>query len=137
MELEMRNRNGSRGFTLLELIMAMALFAFAAVGLAGALNTISLSVVDSIADAEVRDSLRAAVLEATKDPAIQEGTRETNPDDRGIYFRIEAVRLQARVEDGSNLDGLFEVKVTALRSGSGGRVETLDWATTYTNPNLL
>lgn len=117
--------------------MAMALFAIAAVSLAEALNLISLTVAESIDDAELREKLRAVVLETTRDPALKEETRETNPDERGLYFRIEVVRLDLKNQDGQNLDNLFEVKVTAIRQSSGGRNETLDSATTYANPNLL
>ena len=78
-----------------------------------------------------------AMLEAARDPALKEETRETNPDERGLYFRIEVVRLDLKNQDGQNLDNLFEVTVTAIRESSGGRRETLDQATTYANPNLL
>ena len=117
--------------------MAMALFVIAAVSLAGALNLISLTVGEAIDDAEVREALRAAVLEATRDPAMKEETRETNPDEQGLFFRIEIVRLEARNEEGASLENLFEVKVTALREGHAGVEQTLDWASTYANPNLL
>jgi hypothetical protein len=117
--------------------MAMALFAIAAVSLAGALNLISLTVADSIDEAELREKLRAAMLEAVRDPALREETRETNPDERGLYFRIEVVRLDLRNQEGRNLDNLFEVTVTAIREGYGGRRETLDRATAYANLNLL
>lgn len=117
--------------------MALALFAMAAVSLAGALNLISLTVGESIDDAEVREQLRAAMLEATRDPAIREETRETNPNERGIYFRIAVVRLDLKNDQGESLNDLYEVTVTALREGSDGRAETLDAATTYANPNLL
>ena len=130
-------RHSRNGFTLLELLMAMALFAIAAVSLAGALNLISLTVAESIDEAELREKLRAAMLEAVRDPALKEETRETNPDERGLSFRIEVVRLDLKNQDGRSLDNLFEVTVTAIRESSGGRRETLDRATTYANPNLL
>jgi hypothetical protein len=117
--------------------MAMALFAIAAVSLAGALNLISLTVAESIDDAELREKLRATMLEATRDPALKEDSRETNPDERGLYFRIEVVRVDLKNQDGRNIDNLFEVTVTAIRETAGGRREPLDQATTYANPNLL
>ena len=127
-----------KGFTLLELLMAMALFTIAAVSLAQALNMISLTVSESIDDAEAREALRAAVIEAVRDPALKEETRETNPDDRGLYFRIEVVRLELKNDQGQSVDNLFEVTVTAMRENTGGgRDEMLDSATTYANPNLL
>lgn len=126
-----------RAFTLFELLMAMALFTMAAVSLAEALNLISLTVSESIDDAEVRESLRATLLEVTRDTALTAETRETNPDERGLYFRIEVDRVDLKNEDGQTLDNLFEVKVTALRQVRAGRDEVLDSATTLANPNLL
>ncbi len=132
----MPGRRCKRGFTLLELLMAMALFAIAAVSLAEALNLISLTVAESIDDAELREKLRAAVIEAVRNPVLKEETRETNPDESGLYFRIEVVRLDLRNQVGQNLEQLFEITVTAIRQTSGGRNESLDSATTYANLNL-
>jgi prepilin-type N-terminal cleavage/methylation domain-containing protein len=126
-----------KGFTLLELLMSMALFTIAAVSLAEALNLISLTVSESIDDAEVREQLRATMLEVSRDAALTAETRETNPDKRGLYFRIEVERLDLKNEDGQTLDNLFEVKVTAMRDLPGGRNEELDTASTFANPNLL
>lgn len=126
-----------KGFTLLELLMSMALFTVAAVSLAEALNLISLTVGESIDDAEVREQLRATMLEVSRDASLTAETRETNPDKRGLYFRIEVERLDLKNEDGQTLDNLFEVKVTAMRDLPGGRNEELDTASTVANPNLL
>lgn len=131
------NPSPPRAFTLFELLMAMALFTMAAVSLAEALNLISLTVSEAIDDSEVRESLRATLLEVTHDAALTAETRETNPDERGLYFRIEVDRVDLKNEDGLTLDNLFEVKVTALRQVRAGRDEVLDTATTLANPNLL
>jgi prepilin-type N-terminal cleavage/methylation domain-containing protein len=132
-----RTSHQTSGFTLLELLMSMALFTVAAVSLAEALNLISLTVSESIDDAEVREQLRATMLEVSRDAALTAETRETNPDKRGLYFRIEVERLDLKNEDGQTLDNLFEVKVTAMRDLPGGRNEELDTASTVANPNLL
>lgn len=132
-----RRSHQTRGFTLLELLMSMALFTVAAVSLAEALNLISLTVSESIDDAEVREQLRATMLEVSKDSSITAETRETNPDKRGLYFRIEVERLDLKNEEGQTLENLFEVKVTAMRQQSRGRDEELDSAVTVANPNLL
>jgi prepilin-type N-terminal cleavage/methylation domain-containing protein len=132
-----RNSLHHQGFTLLELLMSMALFTVAAVSLAEALNLISLTVGESIDDAEVREQLRATMLEVSRDAALTAETRETNPDKRGLYFRIEVERLDLKNEEGQTLDNLFEVKVTAMRDLPSGRNEELDTASTVASPNLL
>ncbi|MDH4411552.1 MAG: prepilin-type N-terminal cleavage/methylation domain-containing protein [Verrucomicrobiales bacterium] len=126
-----------QGFTLLELLMSMALFTVAAVSLAEALNMISLTVSESIDDTEVREQLRATMLEVSRDAALTAETRETNPDKRGLYFRIEVERLDLKNEEGQTLENLFEVKVTAMRDLPSGRNEELDTASTVASPNLL
>jgi prepilin-type N-terminal cleavage/methylation domain-containing protein len=134
----MRRRSlQTSGFTLLELLMSMALFTVAAVSLAEALNLISLTVGESIDDAEVREQLRATMLEVSRDAALTAETRETNPDKRGLFFRIEVERVDLKNEEGQTLNNLFEVKVTAMRDLPGGRNEELDTASTIANPNLL
>ena len=132
-----RNSLHHQGFTLLELLMSMALFTIAAVSMAEALNMISLTVSESIDDTEVREQLRATMLEVSRDAALTAETRETNPDKRGLYFRIEVERLDLKNEDGQTLDNLFEVKVTAMRDLPSGRNEELDTASTVASPNLL
>lgn len=132
-----RNFAKGRAFTLLELLMAMALFTIAAVSLAEALNLISLTVSESIDDAEVRESLRATVVEVTRDPNLEEGIRETNPDGRGVFYRIQVERAELRNEEGELLENLFDVRVTALRRKPGGGNEVLDSAATLANALLL
>ena len=77
------------------------------------------------------------MLEVSRDAALTAETRETNPDKRGLYFRIEVERLDLKNEDGQTLDNLFEVKVTAMRDLPSGRNEELDTASTVASPNLL
>jgi len=125
------------GFTILELLMAMALFAIAAVSLAEALNVISLTVTETIEDAELREQLRAVMLEVTRDPNLTAETRETEPNEQGLAFRIDIERLELDNEKGESLANLFSVKVTALKVQSGGRKESLDSASTIVNPAIF
>ena len=125
------------GFTILELLMAMALFAIAGVSLAEALNLISLTVTETIEESELREQLRAVMLEVTRDPNITAETRETEANTEGLAFRIDIERLELDNEKGESLANLFSVKVTALRIRSGGRKETLDSASTIVNPAIF
>jgi len=125
------------GFTILELLMAMALFAIAGVSLAEALNLISLTVTETIEESELREQLRAVMLEVTRDPNLTAETRETEANTEGLAFRIDIERLELDNEKGESLANLFSVKVTALRIQSGGRKETLDSASTIVNPAIF
>lgn len=132
-----RAGNRNRGFTLLELIMAMALFTLAAVALAGALNTISLSVGETVDNALLREKLRAVMLETTRDPNIQPDRRETNPDEAGVYFRIEIETLDIQNREGVTLPNLYEVRIAALQRNAYGREEELDKASTWVYPQIF
>ena len=121
----------------MELMMAMGLFAIAAVSLAEALSTISLSVTESIDEAEIREKLRATMLEVTRDPSIQPDQRETNPDEAGVYFRILIERMEQQTRNGETLANLFDVQVSALRRSPNGREEILDTAQTWVYPQIF
>lgn len=125
------------GFSLLEVIMAMGLFAIAAVALAEALNMISVAVTESIDEAEVRELLRGQLLLATRDPDIEPEVRETNEDEQGYFFRIENVLITPENQDGETLADLYEVTVTAFRRGPLGQTEELDFASTYVYPGIF
>lgn len=117
--------------------MSMALFAIAAVSLAQAINLISLTVSETIGEAELREQLRAVLLENTRNPNLQEENRETNPDAQGISFRIEIERLILETQQGEPLDSLFEVTVTALQDNGLRGVEELDFASTIVYPGIF
>jgi prepilin-type N-terminal cleavage/methylation domain-containing protein len=130
-------RGHRSGFSLLELLMAMALFAIAAVSLAQAINMISLTVSESIEEAGVREQMRALLLEVSRDPDLREDSRETNPDDFGLFFRIEIVPLNLENQDSEPLANLFDVKVTALRKTIAKGVEEIDVANTWVYPDIF
>ncbi|MEX2581539.1 MAG: prepilin-type N-terminal cleavage/methylation domain-containing protein [Verrucomicrobiales bacterium] len=131
------HRTRQAAFSLLELLMAMALFTIAAVSLAEALNVISLTVSESAEDAEIREQLRSVLLEVTRDPDLQPETRSTNPNDQGIFFEIEVTLLSQENERGETLENLHEVVVKAIRRGPAGHHEELDWAGTYVYPPIF
>lgn len=110
--------------------MAMALFAIAAVSLAQALNTISLTVIESIEGAEIEEQLRGVLMEVSRDPNIQEDTR-TISGEEGISFQVEIERLSLSNEEAIPLEDLFEVRVTALRKLPGKKSEEIASADTW------
>ena len=125
------------GFSLFEVLAAMGLFVIAAVSLAEALNVISLTVSESIEEAEVRELLRGQLLLATRDPNIQEETRETNENEQGVFFKIESVLVTPENYDGQPLSDLYEVRVTAYKRDSLGRSQEMDVASTYVYPGMF
>lgn len=125
------------GFSLLELLMAMAVFAIAAVSLSQALNLISVSVVESIDESELRERMRGLLLETTRNPRLREGNRRTNQMENGVYFEIEVSRFEAENREGAPLNNLFEVTVIALRRDPAQGTIELARANTIANSTML
>lgn len=117
-------------FTLLELLMALGLFAIAAVSLANAINLISLSVAESVEDVEVREQLRGVLLETSRNPNLEEGSR-TISTGRGIVYEVEVEQLNLENREARTLEEIYEVKVTARRELGGQRSEFIDSADTW------
>ena len=116
-------------FTLLELLMALGLFAIAAVSLANAINLISLSVAESVEDVEVREQLRGVLLETSRNPNLEEGSRTVSTG-RGIICEVEVERLDLENREARTLDEIYEVRVTARRELGGQSSEFVDSADT-------
>lgn len=116
-------------FTLLELLMALGLFAIAAVSLANAINLISLSVAESVEDVEVREQLRGVLLETSRNPNLEVGSR-TISTGRGIVYEVEVEQLNLENRAARTLEEIYEVKVTARRELGGQRSEFIDSADT-------
>ena len=118
------------GFTLLELLMAMGVFAIAAVALANAINQISLSVAESAEEVAVREQLRGILLEATRSNDLAEGSR-TIDNGQGIVFQINVEKLNLRNRQAETLDDIYEVTAIARRELGGQRSEIVESADTW------
>jgi len=117
--------------------MAMALFAIAGVALAQAMNLVALGVAEGIEEAELREDLRAHLLEASRDPRLEEGVREIAANERGIAFRITVEKAGLANAEARTLDNLFEVTVTALQGDTARRGTELESASTLVHPAIF
>lgn len=123
----------TRGFSLLELLLAMALFTIAAVSLAETLNQISFTVTESIDDTRINESVRSLLTETTRTPIRGEDSWRTEPDDAGIVYEITIEESALENQEGQRLDGLYEVTVEAIRN-TGESVYT---HSTLVNPDIF
>ena len=118
-------RGRSGGFTLLEIMFALALFVMVAVGLMGALNEIGLATLESGESAHLTRMLRSHLTEVTREGILRPGEFETEADEQGIRMRTIVEELSLQSEQGFDLQEMYRVEVSAVR-GSGG--EALDHA---------
>ncbi|MEM9282600.1 MAG: prepilin-type N-terminal cleavage/methylation domain-containing protein [Verrucomicrobiota bacterium] len=120
----------SNAFTLLELLLALGLFSIAAVSLAQAINLISLSVSESIEENDLREQVRGVLLEATRDPNLEAGTRSI-PTEGDLVFEVVVDQVNLNNREGNTLEGVFEVKVVARRELPGVRSQVVAEADTW------
>lgn len=120
------------GFSLLEVVMALGIFAIAAVGLAEAITVISLSVNESLELSQVRERMRSKMVEVTRSPIERSETLNLNPDESGFAYRVEIVEMPLKNREGQNLDGLYEVTLSAI--GPDGSI--VDKISTLVNPSV-
>lgn len=102
------------GFTLFEILIALAMFSLAIGGLAIALDRIIAAKGMLRDEAEMRQQLESRLDEAMALPieALAEG-RETGPDAKGVKYYVGAEQAEIRNKDDVNLPGLWWVTVRA------------------------
>jgi prepilin-type N-terminal cleavage/methylation domain-containing protein len=102
------------GFTLLEMLTAMFMFALAVGGLALAMDKIFAANVLVRRDTEIRQQLESLLDEAMVLPIeILEAGRESEPDAMGVRYSQSAVPAELRNMDDEELPGLWWVTVRA------------------------
>ena len=143
-QVGMANVNASRGFVLLEIIIALGLFAAVAVSLVKALHMTSQTAVMIQDGMRVDRVLRSAMTEALSNPYLKEGTQkvdisELTGDDTSFFSGeletiVEALELEN--EDGQLLQNMYRIEVIFYWRGSDGEwqeqgVETWRYGNLY------
>lgn len=109
-----------RGFLLLEMILALAVFGIAATGFAVALHRMSQAA--SLAQSELRITriLDSALDETLSLPVLEEGTTNTSVGETGIELDTTIKLLEElQNEDGQLLQEMYVINVTAKWFESG------------------
>jgi prepilin-type N-terminal cleavage/methylation domain-containing protein len=103
-----------RGFLLLEVVLALAVFGIAATGFAVALNRMAQAA--SLAQSELRITrvLESALDEALSIPVLEEGVTNSTVGDTGIELdtTIELLK-ELENEEGQSLQEMYLIKVEA------------------------
>ncbi len=104
----------TRAFTLLEMLIALAMFTMAVGGLAIALDRIFGANVLIRRDAEVRQQIESVVDEAMALPIeLLEQGRESEPDSMGAKYSVRAERAEIRNGRDEELPGFWWITVRA------------------------
>ncbi len=107
-------RRQAGGFMLLEIVIAVGIFAFAVVGLATAMNRLIDVELVSREELRVRMELDSKLAEARL-AEVREGTTDLGEDASGLRYRLDIAPLELRNADDELLEGLFLLKVSAIK----------------------
>lgn len=100
----------TRGFTLLETLLALIVFSMAVVALVEAVHQLGGTTLLMRREAEVQERMRSLLIEHTRLPDLPEEARIKDGD---VTYTVKRVPLELKNRDGLPLTDLFEVRVTA------------------------
>ncbi|HEY8900362.1 MAG TPA: prepilin-type N-terminal cleavage/methylation domain-containing protein [Chthoniobacterales bacterium] len=120
MRSERRRSRGRGGFTLLEVLMAVAIFAFASIGLLMALQTSLAGAQATQRDSQVQTGLSNRLARYSVGPmrAVEEDEAEND-----VNYHIQVGREEVTNEDRALLRGFWRISVTASWTDDGGPQE--------------
>jgi prepilin-type N-terminal cleavage/methylation domain-containing protein len=116
----------SRGFLLLEMILALAIFGMAATGFTVALNRMAKVAALSQAEMRVARFMDSALDETLSLPVLEEGETETEIGETGREIKfVTTVELldELENEEGQLLQEMYRIEVRATWVGNGERQE--------------
>ncbi|NJM37999.1 MAG: type II secretion system protein [Akkermansiaceae bacterium] len=114
------HRRSKRGFLLLEMVLAMAVFGIAVTGFIVALN--KMADVADLAQSELRITriLDSALDETLSLPNLEEGTTNTTVGETGIELDTTIERIEDLInEEGQPLPDMFRIKIDAKWYANG------------------
>lgn len=111
---------GKRGFLLLEMILALAVFGMAATGFAVALHKMGQAAELSQSELRITRILDSALDETLSLPTLEEGVTNSTVGETGIEIDTTIELIEDLVnEEGQPLDQIFLIKVEARWFANG------------------
>lgn len=112
--------------TLLEVVMALAVFSIAALALVGMINKIADVATDSQKFLEVEQTLESLIDEYGKVPQMRELEEDIKPGADGVSYRVIIEQVKdLKSQDGSFLQEIFHIRVFARWNDGGGPTEIM------------
>ena len=113
-------RKGQRGFLLLEVVLALAVFSAAATGFAVAMNAMAKASLFAQSELHITRILDSALDETLSLPVLEEGTTTTPVAKTGIEMATTITILDSlENQDGAPLQEMYLITVTARWYESG------------------
>ncbi len=132
--IQPQSRSGSNsGFTILEVLLALAIFVSMAVGVTKALDMIVLGSVRSGEEVRMIRNLETLLTEASKAAQFEEGTLYLGAENQGTVNEVNYERIIEELElenmDGQILQSMWRISIVASYERNGEPIERV--AETY------
>jgi prepilin-type N-terminal cleavage/methylation domain-containing protein len=112
------------GFTILEVLMALALFGMMMVGLTRALHMIALSATRSGEEVRMIRNLETLLTEASKAAQFEEGEVGLGTDEAGVHYdRVIEELTEMENMDGQILANMWRIAIVASYERNGEIIE--------------
>jgi prepilin-type N-terminal cleavage/methylation domain-containing protein len=122
-----------RGFVLLEVVLALALFAIVATAMTTALNQLAESTTSARRESMLLRRLQSEIAENSRLPLQHLGRSESPADESGIAVSREVSRLELKNQNGVELTALYRIHVSAtIPLGPGSRERLVREMETFT-----
>ena len=106
------------GFVLLEVVLALALFASVATAMTVAMNQLAVSTTSARRESILLRRLQSEIAETAHQPQLELGRSSEPEDATGIFVEREVSRLKVTNREGAPLDGLYRIRITGTMAHS-------------------
>jgi prepilin-type N-terminal cleavage/methylation domain-containing protein len=114
----------SSGMTLLEVVLALAVFSIAALALVGTMNQIAEAATESQTILEIEQTLESLIDEYGKIPQMRNLEEDIKPGSDGVAYRVKVEQVKdLRNQDGQFLQDMFRIQAFARWDDGGGVIE--------------
>ena len=114
----------SSGMTLLEVVLALAVFSIAALALVGTMNQIAEAATESQTILEIEQTLESLIDEYGKMPQMRNLEEDIKPGSDGVAYRVKVEQVKdLRNQDGQFLQDMFRIQAFARWDDGGGVIE--------------
>lgn len=120
----MRRRFNSRGMTLFEVLLALAVFGIAALALVKTIQLMGQLTLESRTLREVEQGLESIIDEYGKKPGLEELDEEVKAGKGGVVYQVVIRPLEGmRNKEGRELQGFFTIRAIAKWNSNGQPME--------------
>ena len=120
----------SRGYILVEVLIAMFIFAFAVIGLSLSLQRIIEAEHISRRLIRVQMELESRIAEA-REEILTTGEENLGEDDLGVRYEREVELLELETDEGQPITGLLQLTIRAFEQRPDGSEDLIEFARVY------